>query len=198
MPSQYTDSFQRAAKEAAVTGKVMVHGGFNLEMQSLVLDCIYIAKQSLLFQKKKWCQLIIDSNGGSTDVLNSIKFAMLDSGLKYHGIVQAKARSCGFDLLQACNWRSALSNSEILVHYGSDRLSNNQLSGLIENHEYVINYHQIRLAQYVTDLAMRSGLSREKIHELNRFERNILAEEALSLGLIDEVIWKVPISEVPS
>jgi ATP-dependent protease ClpP protease subunit len=198
MPNQYTETFIKAAKESASIGKVMVNGRFNHEMQDLVVDCIYIAKQNLLLQKKVWCQLLIDSNGGDTNVLNSIRFAMHDSGLKFHGIVQSRARSCGFDLLQSCNWRSALSNSEILTHYGYDNLSNNQFSGLLENHEYVINYHRTRLDQYNRDLAARSGLSLEKIHELNRFERNILAEEALSLGLIDEIFWKVPISEVPS
>lgn len=194
----YTDEFIKGAKAMAQIGKVPVYGPFNNEMQLLVTECIFIAARSLLPQKKKWCTLIIDSNGGSIDVLNGIRSAMIESGLKFRGLVQSRARSCGFDLLQYCHWRVATSNTNLLLHYGGSGLDNGELSAIMEDHEYVIQYHKKRLERSLQDISFRTGVPREKLHEYSRFERNILAEEALELGFLDEVISSVPRSEKPN
>jgi ATP-dependent protease ClpP protease subunit len=194
----YSEEFVRGAREMARIGKIPVHGVFNSEMGSLVTECIGIASRSLLSQKKEWCTLYIDSNGGYIDVLNGIRTVMQDSGLKYRGLVQSRARSAGFVLLQYCNWRVATVNTNLLVHYGGSGLWNEELTAIMEDHEYVVAYHKKRLEQMVREIAERSGVSKEKIHEYSRFERDILAQEALEMGFLDEVISLVPKSEKPT
>ena len=194
----YTDDFVKGAKELARTGRIPVYGYFTPEMQELVTECMYIAMRSLLPQKKQWATFVIDSNGGSVDVLNSIRTVMNESGLKFRGLVQSRARSAGFILLQYCNWRVATVNTNLLVHYGGSGLGNEELTAIMEDHEYVVSYHKKRLEQMIREISQRTGVSREKLHEYSRFERDILAQEALELGFLDEVLSSVPKSERPS
>ena len=193
----YSDEFIKGAREMARIGKIPVYGTFNSEMRDLVIECIGIASRSLLPQKKEWCTLYIDSNGGWIDVLNSIRTAMLESGLKFRGVVQSRARSAGFILLQYCDWRVATVNTNLLVHYGGSGLGNEELTAIMEDHEYVVNYHKKRLEQMIKDIMERSGVSQMKLHEFSRFERDILAQEALEMGFLDEVISNVPKSVKP-
>lgn len=193
----YSDEFIKNSREMARIGKIPVFGYFGPEMRELVVECIWIASRTLLPQKKEWCTLFIDSSGGDVDVLNSIRTAMNESSLKFRGVVQARALSCGFVLLQYCNWRVATVNTNLLVHYGGSGLRNEELTAIMEDHEYVANYHKNRLDQMVKDIMERSGVSQMKLHEYSRFERRILAQEALEMGFLDEVVSTVPKSEKP-
>jgi ATP-dependent protease ClpP protease subunit len=182
----------------AKMGTIPVVGPFVPEMQQTIVEAIFVAKAALLPQRKEWVTFLIDSNGGYVDMLNGIRAAMLESGLKFRGSVQSKARSAGFMLLQYCNWRAALSNSELLFHYGGAGLWNDELSSIVEDHEYVIRYHKQRLEQMVKDLQNRTGLARETLHDLAKYQRDILAEKALEMNLIDEIVNSVPKSEKPT
>ena len=199
MSSPYDSrDFCRSVLEMAKMGTIPVIGPFVPEMQQSVVEAIFVAKSALLPQRKEWVTFLIDSNGGYVDMLNGIRAAMLESGLKFRGSVQSKARSAGFMLLQYCNWRVALSNSELLFHYGGAGLWNDELSSIVEDHEYVIRYHKQRLEQMVTDLQNRTGLAREILHDLAKYQRDILAEKALEMNLIDEIVNSVPKSEKPT
>jgi ATP-dependent protease ClpP protease subunit len=197
-PSPYDSrDFVRSVMEMAKLGTIPVVGPFLPEMQQTVVEAIFVAKASLLPQRKEWVTFLIDSNGGYIDMLNGIRAAMVESGMKFRGSVQSKARSAGFMLLQYCNWRVALSNSELLFHYGGAGLWNDELSSIVEDHEYVIKYHKQRLDQMVSDIQARTGLSKETLHDLAKYQRDILAERALEMNLLDEVITSVPKSEKP-
>ena len=197
-PSPYDSrDFVRSVMEMAKLGTIPVVGPFLPEMQQTVVEAIFVAKASLLPQRKEWVTFLIDSNGGYIDMLNGIRAAMVESGMKFRGVVQSKARSAGFMLLQYCNWRVALSNSELLFHYGGAGLWNDELSSIVEDHEYVIKYHKQRLDQMVSDIQARTGLSKETLHDLAKYQRDILAERALEMNLLDEVITSVPKSEKP-
>jgi ATP-dependent protease ClpP protease subunit len=174
-----------------------VAGYFGAEMSETVVQAIFIAKESLLKNRQDWVTFLIDSNGGSIDHLNSIRAAMLESGLKFTGSVQSKARSAGFVLLQYCNWRKALSNSELLFHYGGAGMSNDDLATVVEDTEWVIRYHKQRLDSLISDVCQRSGLSKGTVHDLGKYQRDILAQKALEMGLLDEVVNSVPKSERP-
>lgn len=197
-PTPYESrDFTRSVMEMAKLGTIPVVGPFVPEMQQAVVEAIFVAKAALLPQRKEWVTFLIDSNGGYIDILNGIRAAMLESRMKFHGSVQSKARSSGFMLLQYCNWRTALSNSELLFHYGGAGLWNDELSSIVEDEEYVIRYHKQRLERMLRDVSERSGLSRETLHDLGKYQRNILAEKALEMGLLDEVVKSVPKSEKP-
>lgn len=197
-PSPYDSrDFVRSVMEMAKLGTIPVVGPFLPEMQQTVVEAIFVAKASLLPQRKEWVTFLIDSNGGYIDMLNGIRAAMVESGMKFRGSVQSKARSAGFMLLQYCNWRVALSNSELLFHYGGAGLWNDELSSIVEDHEYVIKYHKQRLDKMVSDIQTRTGLSKETLHDLAKYQRDILAERALEMNLLDEVITSVPKSEKP-
>jgi len=197
-PSPYDSrDFVRSVIEMAKLGTIPVVGPFLPEMQQTVVEAIFVAKASLLPQRKEWVTFLIDSNGGYIDMLNGIRAAMVESGMKFRGSVQSKARSAGFMLLQYCNWRVALSNSELLFHYGGAGLWNDELSSIVEDHEYVIKYHKQRLDQMVCDIQARTGLSKETLHDLAKYQRDIFAERALEMNLLDEVITSVPKSEKP-
>jgi len=43
----------------------------------------------------------------------------------------------------------------------------------------------------------RTGLSRGTLHDLAKYQRDILAERALEMNLLDEVVTSVPKSERP-
>ncbi len=198
MPGIYErGDFPRSVMEMAKMGIIPVVGRFGEDMQQVVVEAIFVAKAAGLAQRKEWVTFLIDSNGGSADALNGIRAAMVESGMKFRGSVQSKARSAGFMLLQYCNWRVALSNSELLFHYGGSGLGNDDLTSIVEDHEYVIRYHKQRLEQVLSDMQNRTGLSRDVLHDLAKYQRGILAEKALGMNLLDEVVTSVPKSERP-
>jgi ATP-dependent protease ClpP protease subunit len=198
MNREYSEDFMRSAREMAKIGKIPVFGEFNDEMRVLVVECITIASKALLTQNKEWCTLIIDSGGGIVNVLNTLRTAMHESGLKYRGVVSSQAGSSAFMLLQYCNWRSAMVNSSIMFHYGRSGISNEDFVAIMENKpELVLNYHKIRLEHWLSEVSERSGRTREELHEYARLERSFIAQEAFTLGLLDEVISVLPKSEKP-
>jgi ATP-dependent protease ClpP protease subunit len=198
MPRDYSEDFARSVREMAKFGKIPVFGEFNDEMRGLVVECISIASKTLLTQSKEWCTLIIDTSGGNVNVLNTIRTAMHESGLKFRGVVSSQAFNCGFMLLQYCNWRSAMVNTSLQFNYGKAFITNENFVAIMEKREAeVLNYHKIRFEQWILEVSERSGRNREEIHDFARLERLFLAQEALNLGLIDEVISVLPKSEKP-
>jgi ATP-dependent protease ClpP protease subunit len=197
-PSPYDSrDFKISVFEMAKTGVIPVVGYFGPEMAETVVQAIFIAKEAMLKTRQEWATFLIDSNGGSVDHLNSIRSAMIESGLKFKGSVQSKARSAGFILLQYCHWRKALSNSELLFHFGGAGMSNDDLATVVEDTEWVIRYHKMRLDQVISDICQRSGLSKETVFDLGKYQKDILAEKAMEMGLLDEVINLIPKSERP-
>lgn len=189
--------FRNSVIEMAKNGTIPIVGQFNDEMVEVVNFAILTAKDNLLKNRKEWVTLLIDSGGGYVSSLNSIRSTMIESGLKFKGVVQSSAYSCAFMLLQYCNYRSALSNSNILFHYGWTGMGNTDLTLVVEDIEWVIKHHKTRLDQWVSDVCQRSGLSRETVHDLAKYEKVILAQKALEMGLLDEVTNFIPKSEKP-
>lgn len=189
--------FRTSVFETAKSGVISIVGRFDEDMAEVVMQAILIAKNNLLSQRKEWVTFLIDSNGGSIATLDTIHAAMYQSGLKFKGVVQSKARSCGFLLLQYCNWRVALSTSSILFHFGYRPLYNSELTAIVEDTEWVLNHYKMQLNLWIDQVSERTGLSREAIIDLGKYERDILAQKALEMGLLDEVINSVPKSVKP-
>ena len=189
--------FRNSVVEMAKSGVIPIVGRFDDEMVEVVTHAMVVAKDSLLKSRREWVTLLIDSPGGYVSALNSLRAAMLETGLKFKGSVQSQAYSCAFMLLQYCNYRAALSNSNILFHYGWAGMHNTDLTLVVEDVEWSIRHHKMRLDQWVSDVSARSGLSKETIHDLAKYEKFILAQRALEMGLLDEVVNIVPKTEKP-
>lgn len=197
-PVVYTEEFNAKAKELAKLGRILVYGKFDEKMESAVSEYIAIAAASLHSQNKQWATLHIDSTGGSRGVWCAIRVAMLESGLKFRGLVEYNALSAGFILLQYCSWRVAYTNSKLLFHFGDNsvHLNNEQQARLMLGEETRISMIFQENMEQLNRVSERSGISVNDLILLARKDTHILADEALKLGFLDEIITN-PVSEKP-
>lgn len=193
-----SEDFLKYARTMAQNGKVLIYGRFDDQLISLVEECVYIASKTTNPVKKGWIKFLIDSDGGEVTSCMSIRSLMLEyPNIKFWGHVKSRARSCGFQLLQYCDWRTALSNSYLLLHYGSTKWPNEGLGQFIRSEEELIKHHRSRVNRWIEDITKRSGVSIEKLHLLATQDSDMLAEEALELGFLDKVISTIPNSSDP-
>jgi ATP-dependent protease ClpP protease subunit len=193
-----SEDFLKYARTMAQAGKVLVYGRFDNQMVELIEECVFIASKTPNPVKKGWVKFLIDSDGGEVPSLTAIRGLMLEyPNIKFWGHVKSRARSCGFQLLQYCDWRTALSNSFLLVHYGSAKFYNLGLGEIVRDEEELIKRHRARLNRWIEDVSRRTGVSIEKLHLLAARDSDILAEEALELGFLDKVISTIPNSSDP-
>ena len=192
-----SESFMSGARDMARVGKIPIYGSLDDDNKSLIIECIGIASKSLLTQNRQWCTLLIDSEDRDYEDTVAIRTAMIESGLKFRGVVQAKAHFCGFSLLQYCTWRVGISNSTLLYGYGYFRITNEIHSGIKEGNLYFLDHLRNSLDQTSSDISERSGVSKEVLHEYARFQRVFLAQEAVKIGFLDEVVNFIPKSERP-
>jgi ATP-dependent protease ClpP protease subunit len=123
---------------------------------------------------------------------------MFESGLKFRGLVEGNGYSCGFNLLQYCNWRVAFSNSRLLYHLGEAgvTLSNEQQVRFYLGEESRLALKVAEIDEELTRISTRAGISVDTLLDIARKDYPILANEALKLGFLDEVIAN-PVSEKP-
>jgi len=197
--NSYSEEFKAFAKEMATHGRVPVYGPFNDEMQGLVIELIYIASKSLTSQGKAWCTLQIDSSGGAVSNLDGIRVAMNESNLKFRGLVENRAHSCGFNLLQSCNWRVGTTGSTYMFHYGSMsfKLDNHSLSRYKKDKFTYIDSLINSQSEEIEELSKRSRASIKKLLKLADRDIPITVGEALKLGFLDEFVSFYPKSEKP-
>ena len=182
-------TFRDMALDLTKKGYIPVYGDFCPELEEVVTECIFLIQK----QGMKTATLLINSNGGQNDCFTAIRAAMLQAGIEFTGLVMARARSNGFRLLQICKTRKALSNSDLMFHWGQYRLENNELSAIMEGHSWVLRHVRNGRLTMIQEVSKRTGVSIENLRQYALFERNFSAEEALKMNFIDKVVRDPPI-----
>ncbi len=138
---------------------------------------------------KEQITLIIDSTGGDVFPGHWIADAVSCSEAPVHGLVVGCAYSAAFWVLQNCRWRVCYPHAKLMCH-GSDlgRIRCDQ-PDFQEQVEKIIRAHQNKLKF----LVRRTHQPLKRWQEWSRTEHCFSAQEALGLGIIDEIIKPKPI-----
>ncbi|MBI2450922.1 MAG: ATP-dependent Clp protease proteolytic subunit [Parcubacteria group bacterium] len=132
-------------------------------------------------------KVIIDSDGGGIDAGFDMHDIIRLSEAPITGIVYRRANSMAIIVLQACRVRKAMANASFYFHnikLDIDKEWNEIEKYLKENYDRLEKYQN----RYYEIIANRSGRSTNEIRELCLLKKCLNAEEALKLGIIDEII----------
>jgi len=132
--------------------------------------------------------LQITSGGGSVDVgLDIYDFLRSYPGKKI-GTVQGVARSMAAIILQACDKRIAMRHSSILIHHISKRdIGLDELRDK-EKIAQILDTLEKSQARIYTILSEKTKHTIEEIKVECAKNEDMTAEDALSFGLVDEII----------
>ncbi|NBO36367.1 hypothetical protein EBU91_02355 [bacterium] len=196
MPAEKPQSMKINAKKFNLAGSVVIDGEINNQLGIGIHSQFDTAVQSALKLNRNHVQLIIDSYGGSTNILSKIISAMQihrpNPEFKYVGFAAGACYSSAFILLQHCDWRVALNSSTFLCHYGNVHLINSSFSALLSDRETFLDIYS-SMASYPFDAVIRrSGQSFETLKRLADINISISAKSALEYNFIDEIIDCVP------
>ena len=165
-------------------------------------DCFEMVSRSLMYLNAKdpgaEIKLLIDSGGGNVGYGLAVYDAVVSSPAPVTGIVMGPAHSMAAVVLQGCTKRIATSNSNICVHNISTRVEISLT--LVKDNVYA--YGELDLEKMHRDLSkdakklqsickiisLRSRLAPSVVIDMLNSGNVISAEDALELGLIDEVI----------
>lgn len=130
----------------------------------------------------------ISSNGGNVsnglDVYDLLKFY---PGKKI-GVVQGFAASTAAVILQVCDWRTATTYSDVLIHHVSNQnLRLDVARDPIELAKFIQKMEDSQSKLYDI-LVGRTGKTLEEIRDTCKLDEPMPAPAALSYGLIDQVI----------
>lgn len=157
--------------------------------------CFAIAKKigKMLALLNAWAKeaifLFIDCAGGSVrsgfDLYDIIK----NSQAPVNGIVYRRANSMAIAVLQACKTRKMMAHSSLYFHRLKTEIEL-EANEDVSREAYQKGLERIKQHQYEYNkiIAVRSGLSIEKVGELCDAKQELTAGEALKLNLIDEII----------
>ena len=182
--------FRDIALEHAKAGYIPVYGDFCIELEEVVVECIWFAQKC----GHKKVTLLINSNGGTNDCFTAMWAAMIQSGIEFTGLVMARARSNGFRLLQVCKLRKALSNADVMFHWGQYRLDNGEIAAIMAGQSWIAERVRNSRTTMLQEISARTGVSVPDLIQYALYERNFSAEEALRIGFIDEVVQNPPVS----
>jgi ATP-dependent protease ClpP protease subunit len=169
-------------------GYIPVFGDFCNELEEVVVECILAAQK----KGKKEISLLINSNGGDDSCFNGIKTAMMLTDIEFTGLVMSRARSNGFRILQHCHKRKAISNANLLWHWGTVGLNNGEIAAIMDGQSWPMERIKVLRDTSLQEIFNRTGVSIEKLMEYALYERDFMASEALELNFIDEILEDVP------
>lgn len=130
-------------------------------------------------------KMYIDSYGGYVYQVMGLLSIMEKSKTKIHTIVTGAAMSCGFMMLILGHKRFAYENATLMYH---------QISGMTMGNLKDIEDYQIelkRLQDKVEELVIKkTKITKNKLDEIRekKIDWYLTADEALKLGVIDEII----------
>jgi ATP-dependent protease ClpP protease subunit len=141
-------------------------------------------------------ELLINCRGGAVSAALNLYDVIIASGIKWKGIVIADCLSSAVTVLQACQERKAFPNASFLIHNTSRefkvRLDKSQS----------LEYFQARLAEDYKQTSAMDSRNEKALTEhikpahLEEFKKlyisgeHFFPEEALEIGLIDEIVTK--------
>jgi ATP-dependent Clp protease, protease subunit len=130
-------------------------------------------------------EIFIDSQGGTTFREGFIVDAISFSVAPVHAVVEGFACSAAFGILQACHVRKAWPNARFMFHapcIGTTRVDQDNLEDDITR---LKKLHEDQIAAF----SKRSKKPVEDWRAWAKAERFFYAEEALEVGMIDEIIY---------
>lgn len=104
------------------------------------------------------------------------------------GVVHSMAGSMGAFILQACDWRVATPNAEVLVHHMSDRVLTLDIVSCQEQRDRFIHNLELGQQRIYEILLSRTSRSIDEVKAMCTAGTSLEAEKALEYGLIDQVI----------
>jgi ATP-dependent Clp protease protease subunit len=128
--------------------------------------------------------LYIDSNGGYVSAGLDIYDIIRHSRAPVVGVVYRRANSMASVILQACQRRKAMRHSELALH---DITTPPLTLADLEDQEKLKNTRRAQEEIYQI-INQRSGMAVEEVRKICKEGKKLSADEALGLGLIDEVI----------
>jgi ATP-dependent protease ClpP protease subunit len=193
----YSKEYLAEMVKANKHGKVWV-GDFDEEQGIYAPNQVKLAVESAQKMGKNYALFIIDSMGGKVSVLQRFLGAIQiykPKDFYLVGFVSTQAYSAAVDLLQQMDWRVAHRSASLLVHYGSASLSNFDQAMLFENNSSALAFEKSKLSVYMDMYIKRSGgkISRDKVHFLCKSNAPVTAQQALEIGLLDEVVDTLPL-----
>lgn len=123
-------------------------------------------------------KLIINNFGGEDDHARAIIAAIRNSENVVHGVVFGRAESAAAWILQACDYRSMDRGSNLMLHMGAS--AKDKHSSHID--DMFVNDVLIRLHE------KNPKYPRQRLINKLHADWYVYADEALELGLIDEVL----------
>ena len=180
-PHNKLDEVQRGLLEQNI---IEIGGDINEDMAFYVREALL----RLVGKGSPSIKVLITSNGGS------VRYGLdIHDGLKYYagektGVVQGIAKSMAAVVLQACQKRHSLRHSWLLIHHVSttevslDSLRDPAKMAKIKEDAET---DQARIYKILSD---RTGHNVDEISAECAKNQQMNAEEALSFGLIDEII----------
>ena len=135
---------------------------------------------------------IIDSNGGEFSTGLDIYDLFRLSPAPVWGLVLGQAHSAAFMALQGCRKRVAARNSRLLIHNPRIEVRSSfefdtQLSDVTTPIEALIARVREHRERSISILLERTQLGRTELEEVLKRGKTMSAEEALTLGFIDEI-----------
>jgi len=165
----------------------------NTEIDESTIDLIALPillmnelEEDIPVQKLKPITIWISSYGGSADACAYLVDVIEKSRIPIHGRVLSVAASAGLYLLLACKYRTANTNSILLLHKGSISLGNTNVAEA----EDIIAFYKDDVGKIFDDLILRrTKITPDELKMIRRNETYCLAPVALELyGFIDEII----------
>jgi ATP-dependent Clp protease protease subunit len=134
-------------------------------------------------EERKVIKIYVNTNGGAIDSCMALLGAMRTSKTPIHTIVQGKAYSAGSLILLAGHHRVAYQESVILIHEGYMGFSN--ASSKARDYVEFTERQEEKIKQFILS---KTKITSEQYDEKYRKEWYMLAEDALALGIVDEII----------
>jgi ATP-dependent Clp protease protease subunit len=122
--------------------------------------------------------LIINSHGGEDDHARAIISAIRNCSSPVHGIVYGRAESAAAWILQACDHRRMDRHSNLMLHLGASNKD-----------RHSAHVDELFVDDILTRLRERdSDYKRQRLVSQLQMDWYVYADEALKIGLIDEVL----------
>lgn len=170
------DSFERVAMQIIK---------YNMEDDALEKDGMCENCGKLGYDRtEEPIKIFISSPGGLVDACLAIAGAIESSKTPVHGIVLGEAASAAFVILVACSKRSSYKHARLMYH----ELSTGMRGSLVSIKDKVDECEILQ--KNLNDIVIsNTKITKEILEEkINRRDWNMSVTEALSYGVIDEVI----------
>lgn len=178
---RYREDAERMLREE---NWIPVFEKFGTDLENIVVSLIFQARG----KKRDHVVILINSNGGLISSLIAIKAALKISELKTIGVVLGQARSAGFQLLQQCDIRYAVSGSMLMPHWGGGSFGNTELAAIMAGDMWPIEHEKSIRGILFEDTLRRTGMDKKTLQKIYDDDRDFTSSEALKLNFIDKVV----------